>query len=223
MAKSYPRRLVGPLESRHCCLPAPHVSRPAGETFGAKPPGRDLAKGSPSTATRRRVGRLAPRRDANTGARMAITLRFQPGTINWIAPLYFSSRATGEVPRLASRIPKCPVLWFTMPLGLDRQGQWRRLCRCLTRHGWEHLADLLDERNQGGAQGELGQPLPPATPPLRWTQVDVGGPARRTRARLRRGLPRPGVVAAARPAHAVARDTTNHPGVAVEVDFIRLK
>jgi hypothetical protein len=43
-----------------------------------------------------------------------------------------------------------------------------------TRHGWEHLADLLDGRNPGGTQRELGQPLPPATPPLRWTQVDVG-------------------------------------------------
>lgn len=48
--------------------------------------------------------------------------------------------------------------------GLDRKA----------RHGWEHIADLLDGRESSPLQGELGQPLPEA-PERHWAQVDVGG------------------------------------------------
>ncbi|MFO1524128.1 MAG: IS1634 family transposase [Kiritimatiellia bacterium] len=44
-----------------------------------------------------------------------------------------------------------------------------------TRHGWEHIADLLEGRRPGVVQGELGNPMPPAPPPPRWAEVDVGG------------------------------------------------
>jgi transposase len=43
-----------------------------------------------------------------------------------------------------------------------------------TRHGWEHIADLLDGRNPRSAQGELGRPMPSAPPPSRWTQIELG-------------------------------------------------
>ncbi len=42
-----------------------------------------------------------------------------------------------------------------------------------TRHGWEHIADLLDGCPPRSAQGELGQPMPSAPPPPRWTQIEV--------------------------------------------------
>jgi transposase len=47
--------------------------------------------------------------------------------------------------------------------GLDSRG----------RHGWEHIADLLDGRTPA-VQGELGQNLS-ATPPPQWAQVDLRG------------------------------------------------
>ena len=44
-----------------------------------------------------------------------------------------------------------------------------------TRHGWEHIAALLEGRRPGVVQGELGNPLPPAPPPPRWAEVNVVG------------------------------------------------
>lgn len=44
------------------------------------------------------------------------------------------------------------------------------------RHGWEHIADLLDGRESPAPiQGRLGEPLPPAAPQRQWMQVDVRG------------------------------------------------
>lgn len=42
-----------------------------------------------------------------------------------------------------------------------------------TRHGWEHVADLLEGRESKPVQGRLGQPLPPAPDHSRWIPVDV--------------------------------------------------
>ncbi len=42
------------------------------------------------------------------------------------------------------------------------------------RHGWEDVADLLEGRPPGPVQGQLGQPLPEASPPP-WAQVDLRG------------------------------------------------
>lgn len=42
------------------------------------------------------------------------------------------------------------------------------------RHGWEQRAQLLEGEDGVGAQGELGQALPPA-PAAQWTEVDVRG------------------------------------------------
>lgn len=41
------------------------------------------------------------------------------------------------------------------------------------RHGWEAVGDMLEGREPGPVQGELGRPMPPA-PPARWGQVDLG-------------------------------------------------
>jgi transposase len=43
-----------------------------------------------------------------------------------------------------------------------------------SRHGWEHIADLLEGRAPIPHQGELGQPVSPQPPPP-WAQVDVRG------------------------------------------------
>ena len=42
------------------------------------------------------------------------------------------------------------------------------------RHGWEDVADLLEGRPPAPVQGQLGQPLPEASPP-QWAQVDLRG------------------------------------------------
>ena len=73
-----------------------------------------------------------------------------------------------------------------------------------TRHGWEHIAGLLDGSCPGNAQAQFGQPLPTATPPPRWAQVDVSALRVERVRELRRGLSRPGPVATARPAHPLA-------------------
>jgi transposase len=45
-----------------------------------------------------------------------------------------------------------------------------------SRHGWEEVADLLEGRAPGPAQGQLGEPLPEAAPPRRlWAEVDLRG------------------------------------------------
>lgn len=43
------------------------------------------------------------------------------------------------------------------------------------RRGWEEVAGLLEGRPPAPIQGCLGEPLPPAPPAPRWTQVDVSG------------------------------------------------
>ena len=43
-----------------------------------------------------------------------------------------------------------------------------------SRHGWEHIADLLEGRAARPIQGELGQPLP-SHPRPGWTEVDLAG------------------------------------------------
>ena len=43
-----------------------------------------------------------------------------------------------------------------------------------TRHGWEDVADLLEGRDAGAEQGELGQPCPQRRQP-QWAQVDLRG------------------------------------------------
>jgi len=43
-----------------------------------------------------------------------------------------------------------------------------------SRHGWDHLADLLEGRAPAPRQGELGQSLAEAPPP-QWAQVDLRG------------------------------------------------